>query len=625
MRLLTFAALAAATTVYAVSADEAGASASGSASAPSPSSPNPSANMNGMSPSAPATNGTGPVGSGSGKGLAGGHGDGFRNLSQQCQMGLLSITMAKGSECLHAPDLLRMLGGHQQPGMGSSAPGQPGPSAPMASGPASSPSAATNASAVVAPSGASPSDASPSGSEAHARRQEGVSPISEVPSATGNATGPAAPTVPVSPLPNNAGQFLPALEMYLEKACAAPVCSNVTITEIAEIVINSCQVDLQRGGISNDTVKMIASLYPTAREAACLKTSNPPVYNPAAFAPNQNVSGNSTVPGNSTLPQPSASLPSDGTGSFKFAEASATSVGYRKRQDEGATPSAGANQSTVDPAASPVADVSASPSPAAVSPTVGNPPMAPSPGPMNGTIPNATAPAGNSTNGTFCTIAMLQGLEKFYGKPLTLHDLFQVYQALTNPTEPSNLTNYPAGNLCNDCMYSILSIVETSEPRLLEQSNVTTWFSATCPASNNSLSTNGTLPAGVIPSAEDSTYGFPLTFTNATGQIETTTPNATFTPIGINSNGSGTAWTWPASNSTTPLPTGGAPEAAAPSDAAPSDAVPSGAAPSDTVPSDAAPSDAAPSDAAPSDAAPSDAAVSVTPAARRSIRFGREY
>jgi hypothetical protein len=251
---------------------------------------------------------------------------------------------------------------------------------------------------------------------------------------------------------------------------------------------------------------------------------------------------------------------------------------------------------------------------------------------VNGTAgTNSTIPAGNSTaNATFCATSLLKGLEEWHGKNLTAADVIQL---VTNSTERAKLATYPAANLCNDCVYAAATIVESGAPWLLE-ANITadttfeSWYGATCPASNASISANGTLPEGVTPSAEGSTFGFPLTFVNATtGQQETTTPNATVTPIGQSensTNGTDAAWPWPSNdNATAPLPTGPV----------------NGTEPTPSTPAEGetpAPSDAAPSDAAPSDAAgetapeetPAPEAAEAEPSAapaRRRLRFAREY
>jgi hypothetical protein len=629
MRFTTIAALAAATTVYAQeqAADPAAApsgAASGSPSAPSPATPAESSLA--ATPSTPIANGTTPSAPGSsGAGLAGI----FGSLSPQCQQGVMGIFMGgEAAQCLHASALLQALGGGQLPAMGAPRPG-------------ASVSAAAS-SAGVAPSG--------SAAASLARRQEAVSSaasqvVSAVSGASSAAASGAASAVP-SALPSGpAGSqtptgtensIIPGLEAYLEQACAAPACSNSTITQIAETILNACQTDLQGAGISNDTVKIIAQLYPTAREAVCLQTSEPPVYDPTAFGPNQQ---NGTAGANVTstaIPGPSsASLPGaasttiPGPASSELPEASAVPL---KRQEAQGAPPEGADATTPaagDASASPAADASASP---VVSPAAGNS-AAPVPsGPVNGTAgTNSTIPAGNSTaNATFCATSLLKGLEEWHGKNLTAADVIQL---VTNSTERAKLATYPAANLCNDCVYAAATIVESGAPWLLE-ANITadttfeSWYGATCPASNASISANGTLPEGVTPSAEGSTFGFPLTFVNATtGQQETTTPNATVTPIGQSensTNGTDAAWPWPSNdNATAPLPTGPV----------------NGTEPTPSTPAEGetpAPSDAAPSDAAPSDAAgetapeetPAPEAAEAEPSAapaRRRLRFAREY
>ncbi|CAK9785371.1 hypothetical protein CC85DRAFT_52418 [Cutaneotrichosporon oleaginosum] len=604
MRFTTIAALAAATTVYAQdqsSAVESSApSPSSAGSGPASVSPPPTPVQSSLGATASsAGNGTSPS-SGSGAGGVGALSI-LRNLSPQCQQGVIGLFLGgESAKCLQASTLLQALSGQVPSGAGP----RPG----------------VSGTAIAATSKAS--TALMFTSSGPVRRQEAVtsaaSVLSSAVNSASNVVVTASPVISSSAVPEgtapagsrptgNANSIIPGLEVYLQQACAAPGCSNSTITQIAETVLNSCQVDLQGAGISNETVQIIAQLYPAAREAACLQTTEAPIYDPTAFAPYQEGGANGTS-GSGTA---SSAIPSAATsGPVSASSMASPSASMMKRQEQQGAPPEGA-------AAVPSVTASTSASPMGANAT------APAPtGPMNGTAgTNSTIPAGNSTaNSTFCATSLLKGLEEWHGKNLTVTDVLQL---VFNSTERAKLSTYPAANLCNECVYAAVSIAETGAPWLLEQevapdTSFEAWYAATCPAANASISANGTLPNGVMPTAKNSTFGFPLTYTNTTGQETTTTPNATVTPIGQSANGTGngtaSAWPWPESsgNATAPLPTGPV-NGTAPTPSV-SDAAPSGAASSDA---------AAPEPTADGETAP--AAESSAAPARRHLRFAREY
>lgn len=423
---------------------------------------------------------------------------------------------------------------------------------------------------------------------------------------------------------------IPDIDAYLLASCAAAPCSNTTITHIAETVMSACADDLSSAGLSNDTVELIAQLYPVAREAVCLKTTNPPTYDPSKVGPGQAVAGNGTAGTGSNVTASTSTVVASpaiasGTASSPAADQSAPA----KRQADSAVASSTSTQ-TGDMTLPPNATI----------PAGGT-----NPGPSGTGASNGTAPASNTTttaNTTFCATALLEEVETWWGHNLTAS---QMLSLVISPDARSKLSRFPAANLCTDCVYAAVSLVETGAPWLTKvplAANTTfnSWYAETCPAANASISVNGTLPMNVSATAENSTFGFPVTFYNAsTGAWETSTPNATATPIGSASNSAAnstnataSAWPWPQAtgNATTPLPTGpvngtqptpitstvsGVEATPSPSPAAESPAAESPADPN------AAPSPS-PSPAADPNASPAaDAGAQTTPAARRRLRF----
>lgn len=100
--------------------------------------------------------------------------------------------------------------------------------------------------------------------------------------------------------------------------------------------------------------------------------------------------------------------------------------------------------------------------------------------------------------------------------------------------------------LCNDCIYAAADLVSQSASWLIEtgiSGNITVldYLKARCGAEGYIPTTNGTLPQTISPSAQNSTYGFPITFFDPmTGNWTTTTPQTNSTDINA-VNGTATA------------------------------------------------------------------------------------
>ncbi|KAK8854607.1 hypothetical protein IAR55_003346 [Kwoniella newhampshirensis] len=92
------------------------------------------------------------------------------------------------------------------------------------------------------------------------------------------------------------GSLIPGVDNYLSTICSSAPCTNETLTNTTQTVLQACSSDLTNFGITNQTLEYAMELYPLAREVLCLKTSDP--YTSAnATMP---MSANSTMSSNST-------------------------------------------------------------------------------------------------------------------------------------------------------------------------------------------------------------------------------------------------------------------------------------------------------------------------------------
>ncbi|WWC63526.1 uncharacterized protein I303_106129 [Kwoniella dejecticola CBS 10117] len=94
------------------------------------------------------------------------------------------------------------------------------------------------------------------------------------------------------------------MENYLDAFCSAQPCSNATLTEATQTIINGCASDLSQFGVTNQTVEWAIAQYPLARDVLCLKTSDPFTSNStsssSANSTSASSSANSTTSTNST-------------------------------------------------------------------------------------------------------------------------------------------------------------------------------------------------------------------------------------------------------------------------------------------------------------------------------------
>ena len=74
---------------------------------------------------------------------------------------------------------------------------------------------------------------------------------------------------------NSSTAITPAVDNWLTGLCAAPACSNATITSVVSNVTAGCSTELSTEGVSTENNAQISALiqqyYPTVRSIACLK------------------------------------------------------------------------------------------------------------------------------------------------------------------------------------------------------------------------------------------------------------------------------------------------------------------------------------------------------------------
>lgn len=98
-------------------------------------------------------------------------------------------------------------------------------------------------------------------------------------------------------LNNTNSSIIPQVDAYLTTLCGMPACSNATIQNVTMSVAGACSTELSYFGINNSTLSTIMNAYPTAREVACLSTSNKNLtsYNSTMSMTNSTNSTNSTL------------------------------------------------------------------------------------------------------------------------------------------------------------------------------------------------------------------------------------------------------------------------------------------------------------------------------------------
>jgi len=75
-------------------------------------------------------------------------------------------------------------------------------------------------------------------------------------------------------LENTNTSIIPNINTYLTGLCAAPACTNTTITNATSQILAGCSSDLSNFGISNTTVNYVFGAYSTIREVACLSSNS---------------------------------------------------------------------------------------------------------------------------------------------------------------------------------------------------------------------------------------------------------------------------------------------------------------------------------------------------------------
>jgi hypothetical protein len=140
----------------------------------------------------------------------------------------------------------------------------------------------------------------------------------------------------------------------------------------------------------------------------------------------------------------------------------------------------------------------------------------------------------NSTNGTFCVTSLLTEVTDYLGMNLTVTSIIGL--VMGNDTEGRQaLSEIPPSALCQDCIYAGAGLIEQQYPGIWNHTigsgsfNVSGFLNQTCmnetfPEIDRSMnSTDGsegnntiTLPDAIFPSAENSTYPYPIVFANGT-------------------------------------------------------------------------------------------------------------
>ncbi|WVF67463.1 hypothetical protein IAT40_002219 [Kwoniella sp. CBS 6097] len=94
----------------------------------------------------------------------------------------------------------------------------------------------------------------------------------------------------------SSGSILEPIENYLDVFCSSEACSNETISNATQQVLQGCGSDLTNFGVTNQTVEWAMAQYPLARDVLCLKTTDPFTgSNSTSSSSNATVSSNSTA------------------------------------------------------------------------------------------------------------------------------------------------------------------------------------------------------------------------------------------------------------------------------------------------------------------------------------------
>jgi hypothetical protein len=158
--------------------------------------------------------------------------------------------------------------------------------------------------------------------------------------------------------------------------------------------------------------------------------------------------------------------------------------------------------------------------------------------PMPTVMDNATMPMAmpNSTsNSTFCVTSLLTEVTSYLGMNITVNGIFDL--VLGKDTEGRQaLAQIPPSALCQDCIYAGAGLIEQQYPGIWNETigsgnfTVGGFLNQTCvnetfPEIDREMNSTITLPEAVYPSAENSTYAYPIMYMNATSMT-----NETYTP-----------------------------------------------------------------------------------------------
>ena len=155
---------------------------------------------------------------------------------------------------------------------------------------------------------------------------------------------------------------------------------------------------------------------------------------------------------------------------------------------------------------------------------------------MNSTMTETNTTSTNTTEeDTFCVTSLLTEVSEYLGMNLTVNSIFDL--VLGSDTEGRQaLTELPPTALCQDCIYAGAGLIEQQYPGIWNETitgnfTIGGFLNSTCVnetfpeidmESNNTI----TLPETVYPSAENSTYAYPIMYMNGTTN-ETYTPSET--------------------------------------------------------------------------------------------------
>jgi len=262
--------------------------------------------------------------------------------------------------------------------------------------------------------------------------------------------------------------LVPILDNWMTSICANEACDQDLLDSTAQNFSSACNSDLAKYDISGTDIQDIVGMYPLVRELVCLKTAEPFV-------------SNSTM--NMTMPMDNVTMPMDN---------------------------------------------STMPIPTDMNSTM----------PMPTTMDNATIPMGmsNSTdNSTFCVTSLLDEVTSYLGMNITVNGIFNL--VFGKDTEGRKaLAQIPPSALCQDCIYAGAGLIEQQYPGIWNETigsgNFTvggflneTCVNSTFPEIDREMNPTITLPEAVYPSAENSTYAYPIMYMNATSMM-----NETYTP-----------------------------------------------------------------------------------------------